>query len=230
MAFCRCAITSGTAWLRLKVCTWSADAWTRPAASDGSHEDSGGSNFPAKSWKSEKKLPVCEARVPDETFPYYFNVGSDQAFDISSVLLCLSTNAYMDAEWRVQTNRFGLRVVEVKSSVDSVEVGISKSWKWIKRRRGKGASKVNGPFGYRYDGVHLELEKIPEPIKYFKQMFNMDRFSEMLCYLHFNDNSTTILNRDHADYGRLCKVRLLLETFHQNCILMEIEDEQAINE
>ncbi|KRZ68904.1 hypothetical protein T10_4102 [Trichinella papuae] len=133
-------------------------------------------------------------------FPYYFNVSPDQAFDIPSVLLRLSTNPRI----LTQSGEYGqidlvvvvfpdadISELDIKSdeeqviaaddyeslssesSVDSVEVGISTLWTWIKQRRKQTDVTWKGSFKkYRYAAVHLEVEKIPEPIEYFKQFFS----------------------------------------------------------
>ncbi|KRZ17877.1 PiggyBac transposable element-derived protein 3 [Trichinella zimbabwensis] len=55
------------------------------------------------------------------------------------------------------------------------------------------------------------------------------RFFELMKYLHFNDNSKAILNRESPSYDRLYKVRPLLEQFRNCCLKVENEEKQAID-
>ena len=57
-----------------------------------------------------------------------------------------------------------------------------------------------------------------------------DRFTDLLKNLHFNDNSKVMLDRENPGYDRLFKVRPLLNGFRDNCLKIENEEKQAIDE
>ncbi|KRY03083.1 PiggyBac transposable element-derived protein 3 [Trichinella patagoniensis] len=57
-----------------------------------------------------------------------------------------------------------------------------------------------------------------------------NRFQEVLRYLHFNDNSETVLDRESPCYDRLFKIRPLIESIRQSCLRLEQEEYQSIDE
>ncbi|KRZ52079.1 PiggyBac transposable element-derived protein 3 [Trichinella nativa] len=98
----------------------------------------------------------------------------------------------------------------------------------------------------RYDielfvGTLLKMGIIPMPRyrMYWSADFRVDsianrltrnRFMETMRYLHFNDNSQTILDRDDPNYDRLCKIRPLLEMFRKCCRETKNEEMQCVDE
>ncbi|KRY45272.1 PiggyBac transposable element-derived protein 3, partial [Trichinella britovi] len=51
-----------------------------------------------------------------------------------------------------------------------------------------------------------------------------NRFREVLRYLHFNDNSETVPDRESPCYDRLFKIRPLIESIRQSCLRLEQEE------
>ncbi|KRZ73835.1 PiggyBac transposable element-derived protein 2 [Trichinella papuae] len=57
-----------------------------------------------------------------------------------------------------------------------------------------------------------------------------NRFRDVMRYLHFNDNSEAVLDRESPRYDRLFKVRPLIESIRQSCLRLEQEEYQSIDE
>ena len=61
-------------------------------------------------------------------------------------------------------------------------------------------------------------------------VMSRDKFKEITRYIHFNDNSQIEVNRDNPNYDRLYKVRPILEKLRSQCLLLEPEEKQSIDE
>ncbi|KRZ04601.1 hypothetical protein T11_14751 [Trichinella zimbabwensis] len=87
--------------------------------------------------------------------------------------------------------------------------------------------------------VKMGIIPLPRFRMYWSADFRVDsianrltrnRFMETMCYLHFNDNWQTILDRDDPNYDRLCKIPPLLEMFRKCCVKTENEEIQCVDE
>lgn len=61
-------------------------------------------------------------------------------------------------------------------------------------------------------------------------IMSRNRFDELNKYLHFNDNTKTVTNRDDENYDRFYKVRPLLNMLREACLKVEPEEKHSVDE
>ena len=61
-------------------------------------------------------------------------------------------------------------------------------------------------------------------------VMSRNRFSDLTRYIHFNDNSKAITNRDDPQHDRYYKVRPLLNKLREACLKIEPEENMSIDE
>lgn len=61
-------------------------------------------------------------------------------------------------------------------------------------------------------------------------VMSRDRFKEIIRYMHFNDNTKLVKNREDPAYDRLFKVRQLLTKLRAQCLLLDPEEKESIDE
>ncbi|KRZ88096.1 PiggyBac transposable element-derived protein 1 [Trichinella sp. T8] len=70
-------------------------------------------------------------------------------------------------------------------------------------------------------GTLLKMGLVPKP------RYSMYWSTELRCdaivlrYLHFNDNSEAVLDRESPRYDRLFKIRSLIQSIRQSCLRLE---------
>ncbi|KRX23486.1 PiggyBac transposable element-derived protein 2 [Trichinella nelsoni] len=90
-------------------------------------------------------------------------------------------------------------------------------------------------------GTLLKMELVPKPrysIYWSTELrcdaiadaMSRNRFREVLRYLHFNDNSEAVFDRESPRYDRLFEIRPLIESIRQSCLRLEQEEYQSIDE
>lgn len=93
----------------------------------------------------------------------------------------------------------------------------------------------------QFCGILLKMGLIPMPR--YKMYWNeemrfppiadvmtRDRFEAILRYLHFNNNAHLVTQRENPLYDRCFKIRPLLDLLQRNCLRLEPEEKQCIDE
>ena len=87
--------------------------------------------------------------------------------------------------------------------------------------------------------VKMGIVGLPRLNLYWSRDFRMasisetmprDRFLKLVKYMHFSNNNNIVTNRDNADYNRLAKVQPQLDMFRKQCLELNPDQVQNIDE